>query len=295
MVTCLLKTLQNFEKCISILFSCNCRENLLHIEYRNKKEAIFVRHALITAGTKGLGKKVTEKLLAEGYSVTVTYHSDMRAVETMKEKYKHLEERLQFVQADVTNKEDLHKIVEEAIGRFGKIDFLINNAGPYVFERKNLIDYEEDEWNEMIQGNLTAVFRLLKLVVPIMRKHHFGRIINYGFQGADSAPGWMYRSAFAAAKVGLVSLTKTIAYEEAEYGITSNMVCPGDIIGEMKEATIQEARKMKESRTPIGRSGTGEDIARTIAFLCEEDSDMITGTIIEVTGAVDVIHRYRQK
>jgi len=73
------------------------------------------------------------------------------------------------------------------------------------------------------------------------------------------------------------------------------MVCPGDIIGEMKEATIKQARTMKDIRTPIGRSGTGEDIARTISFLCEEDSDMITGTIIEVTGAVDVIHRYRQR
>ncbi|PEE40327.1 SDR family oxidoreductase [Bacillus pseudomycoides] len=265
------------------------------MKYSNLKGGMFVRHALITAGTKGLGKQVTENLLAKGYSVTVTYHSDMSAVETMKEKYKHIEERLQFVQADVTKKEDLHKMVEEAISRFGKIDFLINNAGPYVFERKKLIDYEEDEWNEMIQGNLTAVFRLLKLVVPIMRKQHFGRIINYGFQGADSAPGWMYRSAFAAAKVGLVSLTKTVSYEEAEYGITANMVCPGDIIGEMKEATIKQARTMKDIRTPIGRSGTGEDIARTISFLCEEDSDMITGTIIEVTGAVDVIHRYRPK
>jgi 3-oxoacyl-[acyl-carrier protein] reductase len=233
------------------------------MKYSNLKGGSFVRHALITAGTKGLGKQVTEKLLAKGYSVTVTYHSDITAMETMKETYKDVEERLQFVQADVTKKEDLHKIVEEAMSRFGKIDFLINNAGPYVFERKKLVDYEEDEWNEMIQGNLTAVFHLLKLVVPVMRKQNFGRIINYGFQGADSAPGWIYRSAFAAAKVGLVSLTKTVAYEEAEHN------------------------------TPIGRSGTGEDIARTISFLCEDDSDMITGTIIEVTGAVDVIHRHR--
>lgn len=290
---CLSETLQNFENSVLIHFSCNWCENLLHMNYSNLKGGRFVRHALITAGTKGLGKQVTEKLLAKGYSVTVTYHSDITAMEKMKETYKNMEERLQFVQADVTKKEDLHKIVEEAISRFGKIDFLINNAGPYVFERKKLVDYEEDEWNEMIQGNLTAVFHLLKLVVPVMRKQNFGRIINYGFQGADSAPGWIYRSAFAAAKVGLVSLTKTVAYEEAEYGITANMVCPGDIIGEMKEATIQEARQLKERNTPIGRSGTGEDIARTISFLCEEDSDMITGTIIEVTGAVDVIHRHR--
>lgn len=253
-----------------------------------------MRHALITAGTKGLGKQVTEKLLHKGYSVTVTYRSDVQAMEKLQQQYKHLAHRMQFVQADVTKQEDLHKVVIKAMERFSRIDFLINNAGPYVFERKKLVEYKDDEWNEMIHGNLTAVFHLLKLVVPIMRQQKFGRIVNYGFQGADSAPGWMYRSAFAAAKVGLVSLTKTIAYEEAEYGITSNMICPGDIIGDMKEATIAKARAIADYRTPIGRSGTGEDIARTISFLCEEDSDMITGTIIEVTGAVDVIHRYRQ-
>lgn len=255
---------------------------------------MFVRHALITAGTKGLGKKVTESLLHKGYSVTVTYRSDIQAVETLKRQYENLAHRMQFVQADVTKQEDLHTVVTKAMERFGRIDFLINNAGPYVFERKKLVEYKDDEWNEMIHGNLTAVFHLLKLVVPIMRQQKFGRIVNYGFQGADSAPGWVYRSAFAAAKVGLVSLTKTIAYEEAEYGITSNMICPGDIIGDMKEATIATARTLPDSRTPIGRSGTGEDIARTISFLCEEDSDMITGTVIEVTGAVDVIHRHRQ-
>ena len=94
-----------------------------------------------------------------------------------------MEERLQFVQADVTKKEDLHKIVEEAISRFGKIDFLVNNAGPYVFERKKLVDYEEDEWNEMIQGNLTAVFHLLKLVVPIMRNRTLAVLLITDFKG----------------------------------------------------------------------------------------------------------------
>jgi 3-oxoacyl-[acyl-carrier protein] reductase len=251
-----------------------------------------LRHALITAGSKGLGRKVTEMMLEKGYSVTATYRSDMAALGQLQEKYG---EQLQVIQADVTKKEDLYKVVKQMMERFGRIDFLINNAGPYVFERKKLVDYEENEWHEIISGNLHAVFYLLKLVVPIMRKQQFGRIINYGFQGADSAPGWIYRSAFAAAKVGLVSLTKTIAYEEAEYGITSNMVCPGDIVGEMKEASIERARLLNDKRTPVGRSGTGEDIARVISFLCEENSDMITGTVIEVTGGMDIIHRFRQK
>ncbi|AEH46883.1 SDR family oxidoreductase [Parageobacillus thermoglucosidasius] len=252
-----------------------------------------MRHALITAGAKGLGRKVTELLLERGYSVTVNYRSDETAVQSLQQKYAHLDERLQFVRGDVTKKEDLFALVDAALDRFGRIDFLINNAGPYIFERKKLADYTEDEWYEMIEGNLSAVFHLLKKTIPVMRKQRFGRIITYGFQGAAEAPGWLHRSAFSAAKVGLVSLTKTIALEEAEFGITANMVCPGNIVGEMKEATIAHSRLIKDAETPIGRSGTGEDIARVIAFLCEEDSDMITGAVIDVTGGVNVIHRYR--
>lgn len=253
-----------------------------------------MRHAIVTAGTKGLGKKVTERFLEKGYGVTVHYRSDVQAVEALKGAYRHCHDRLHFVQGDVTNKEDLVRLVDEALAKFGRVDYLIHNAGPYIFERKKLADYTDGEWYEMIEGNLSAMFHLFKRVVPIMRSQRFGRIVTYGFQGADHAPGWMYRSAFSAAKVGLVSLTKTIALEEAEYGITANMVCPGNIIGEMKEATIAYARKLKDDMTPIGRSGTGEDIARVVEFLCDDHSDMITGAVIEVTGGLDVIHRYRK-
>ncbi|MDX8359297.1 MULTISPECIES: SDR family oxidoreductase [Bacillaceae] len=254
----------------------------------------MVRHALITAGAKGLGRKVTEKLLEKGYSVTVNYRTYDRAVKDFQDQYKHLDDRLQFIQGDVTDKTNLIQLVDKTMERFGRIDFLINNAGPYIFERKNLIDYEEAEWYEMIEGNLNSVFHLLKKTLPIMRKQHFGRIITYGFQGADAAQGWIHRSGFSAAKVGLVSLTKTIALEEASYGITANMVCPGNILGDMKEASISDARSMTGmNHTPIGRSATGEDIARTITFLCENDSDMITGSIIDVTGGENVINRFR--
>lgn len=251
-----------------------------------------MRHAIITAGTKGLGKKVTEQFLKKGVSVTVTYRTDKdKALELARDFPDH-HERIQLIQADVTKRDDLVRVVTEAYALFGRIDYLVNNAGPYIFERKKLMDYTTEEWDAMVRGNLDAVFHLLKLTVPYMRKQQFGRIINYGFQGAGEASGWIYRSAFAAAKVGLVSLTKTIAYEEAEHGITSNMICPGKILGEWKEATIAEGRSTHDEETPIGRPGTGEDIARTIEFLCHEDSDMITGTIYEVTGGLDVIHRH---
>ncbi|CAG9619629.1 SDR family oxidoreductase [Sutcliffiella rhizosphaerae] len=254
-----------------------------------------MRHAVITAGSKGLGKKVTDMLLAKGCSVTVNFRNDTEAIDRIKSEWSHIgNEHLHFFQGDVTKKENMEGLINDAIERFGRIDYLINNAGPYIFERKKLADYSDEEWYEMLEGNLSAVFHLFRKTIPVMRAQQFGRIITYGFQGAESSPGWIYRSAFAAAKVGLVSLTKSIAIEEAENGITANMVCPGNIVGEMKEAGIDDAKQLHDNKgTPVGRSGTGEDIARAIGFLCEDHSDLITGAVLEVTGGVEVINRLR--
>ncbi|PYZ97210.1 3-oxoacyl-ACP reductase [Alteribacter lacisalsi] len=252
-----------------------------------------MRHALVTAGTKGLGRKVTEKLLQSGCSVTIHYRSDGEAAASLDRDLSAYEGRYDFVQGDLLREEDLKNMTLHTLEHWGKIDILVLNAGPYIFERKKLMDYTEDEWHAMISGNLTSAFHLLKGIVPVMREHGFGRIITYGFQGAEHAPGWLYRSAFAAAKAGLVSLTKSISIEEAEYGITANMICPGEITGSMKESSIADARALPDSKTPVGRSGTGEDIARTVLFLADNNSDMITGTVIEVTGGVDVLHKHR--
>ncbi|WP_026690660.1 SDR family oxidoreductase [Alteribacter aurantiacus] len=253
-----------------------------------------MRHALITAGSKGLGKKVTEKLLEAGYVTTIHYRSDEEAVARFRDELREFEGRFQFVKGDLTNREDIQTIIHNSLGRFGTVDVLVLNAGPYIFERKKLMDYTDDEWQMMMDGNLTSAFQLLKGLVPKMREQRFGRIITYGFQGAEHTPGWLYRSAFAASKVGLVSLTKSLSIEEAEYGITANMICPGEIIGEMKEASIEESRSKKDEVTPVGRSGTGEDIARTVLFLADSNADMVTGTVIEVTGGIDVLHKHRK-
>ncbi|MCD7032780.1 SDR family oxidoreductase [Metabacillus sp. GX 13764] len=253
-----------------------------------------MRHALITAGTKGLGKKTAEHFLELGYSVTVSYRSDAESAQRLLDAYKNSSDQIHIVKADVTLKDDLINMTNEALERFGRIDCLINNAGPYIFERKKLADTADEEWHQMVDGNLSAVYYLLKQVIPVMRKQKFGRIITYGYQEAGQAAGWLNRGAFSAAKAGLAALTRTVAIEEAENGITANMICPGNIAGEMKEASISDARKSRENSTPIGRSGTGEDIARFIGFLCGENSDMVTGTVTDITGAANVIHRFRQ-
>jgi 3-oxoacyl-[acyl-carrier protein] reductase len=117
-------------------------------------------------------------------------------------------------------------------------------------------------------------------------------MITIGFDRVETAPAWKFRSAYAAAKTGAASLTKTLAIEEAENGITVNMVCPGDIRGEYKEMKIKNVRDQSDINNPIGRPGTGEDIARVISFLCNEDSDFITGSVIPVTGGKDVLNKH---
>ncbi|QQK77304.1 SDR family oxidoreductase [Salicibibacter cibarius] len=254
-----------------------------------------MRHAIVTAGTKGLGRKVTEALLYEGYTVTVSYRNDEQAVQHLRAALEVDDTRLHAVRADVTDQKDIERLFTTTIQRFGRLDILVNNAGPYIFKRKKIHDYTADEWNEMVNGNLTAMFTMLQQALPQMRKQKFGRIIAYGYQDVGNAPGWLYRGAFGAAKAGLASLIRTLAIEEAEHGITANMVVPGEIRGEWKESTIAESRKHPDPDTPVGRSGTGEDIARTVLYFAADDADMVTGTIIEVTGGVDVIHRRRHE
>jgi 3-oxoacyl-[acyl-carrier protein] reductase len=141
-----------------------------------------------------------------------------------------------------------------------------------------------EEWHEIIHGNLSSVFYLCKLVIPGMRQKSWGRIINFGFNQAEAAPAWETRSVYAAAKAGLVSLTRTLALEEAEYGITVNMVTLGDIVHPWKELKIDDVKKVQNDGTPVGRMGSGEDVTRVISFLCDENSDFLTGGIIPITG-----------
>ncbi|MCE5243057.1 MAG: SDR family oxidoreductase [Syntrophobacteraceae bacterium] len=249
--------------------------------------------ALITGSAGGIGKRIATELAKRSYGIILNYRTRKDAAERLscdlKERYGI---PVAAVGGDVSSWQGASRLVEAALRHFDSIDILVNNVGPYVAERKKVVDYDFEEWNRIVNGNLNSVFYLSKLIVPQMRRNRWGRIVNIGFERVETAPGWVNRSAYAAAKVGLVSLTKTLALEEAPHRITVNMICPGDIRGEWKEADIARARESGDAIVPIGRKGTGEDIARGIAFLCQEDSDLITGTILTVSGAQDILSRY---
>lgn len=251
--------------------------------------------SFITGSGTGLGKRTAIELAAKGSHLVLNYvnsEKETKQLALLLEKTYGINTLV--LKGDISKFEECQLMVSRAIEHFGQIDILVNNAGPYIFERKQMIDYAIEEWDYMINGNLNSVFYLCKLTIPFMRKQGWGRIVNIGFDRAETAPAWKYRSAFAAAKVGLVSLTKTLALEEAKNKITVNMVCPGDIIGDWKEADIEQAKMHMDKGTPVQRAGTGEDIARMISFLCEEKSDFITGAVISVTGGKDVLAKVKE-
>lgn len=247
------------------------------------------RIALITGSAKGLGKTAAIALADAGCDIVLNYvHSEQEAL-TLRRHILAKGVRCEAIYGDISKRNDVKQLVSYTNERIGCPDIVINNAGPFIRERRLFREYEEEDIMYLLDGNLTGVILLDHLVLPAMRAKGWGRIIHYGFGHAAESRAWPHRAVYAAAKVGLVSFTKTLAVEEAQHGITVNMICPGDIRGEFKEASIADVLHMNDAETPRGRPGTGEDVERVIRFLCEEKSDFVTGNIINISGGLDPI------
>ncbi|MEK3733611.1 MULTISPECIES: SDR family oxidoreductase [Paenibacillus] len=245
--------------------------------------------ALITGSATGLGKMTALSLARQGCHIAVNYVNSQAQAESLCREIQKFGVSSISVQADITDEQQLYSLVDTTEQQLGTVDILVNNAGPYIHERRLFADYSRDEIVRLVNGNLTGVMLLDHRVLPAMREKKWGRIIHFGFGHAVEARAWPHRAVYAAAKVGLVSFTKTLAIEEAPHGITVNMVCPGDIRGANKEKTIEEVTGVDDGLTPRGRSGSGEDVARVIEFLCQDRSDFLTGNMINVSGGLDPI------
>lgn len=245
--------------------------------------------ALITGGARGLGRRIALSLADAGFHVAISYRTSGREASRLVRELADRGVEAMAVQADVADAAALADLVGEVEGKWGGIDALICNAGPFIRERRRFVDYTPEEIRYLMETNLISVMELNRLVLPGMRRRRWGRIIHFGFAHAAEARAWPHRAVYAAAKVGLVSFTKTLAVEEAEYGITVNMLCPGDIRGDNKERSIAEVRGLSDPESPRGRPGSGEDIARVAAFLCGPEADFITGAVINVSGGADPI------
>ncbi|MEX1031671.1 MAG: SDR family oxidoreductase [Paenibacillaceae bacterium] len=250
------------------------------------------RVAVITGGAKGLGRQIALSLAEAGFNIVVSYLRSESEARELVQQVEQLRVKALAVQVDVTDSSALEKLVQLTTDRFGSIDVLVNNAGPFFRERRKFAEYSMRDIQYLIQSNFTAVMELDHLVLPFMRRNNWGRIIHFGFAHAGESRAWPHRAVYAAAKVGLVSFTKTLAVEEAESGITVNMICPGDIRGDNKEKKIIDVEHLIDPESPRGRPGTGEDVARIAAFLCKSESDFITGSMINVAGGMDPIRTW---
>jgi 3-oxoacyl-[acyl-carrier protein] reductase len=244
------------------------------------------RVAFVTGGAKGLGHAMVKALIDAGWNVFFTYRTSRCEADVLVDYAAEHDKEAAYAQADLTLRHEVENAVRACLERFGKIDAFIHNFGPFVFERHPLSDYTDDMWRRMMDGNLTNFFWIYRMVVPGMRQRGFGRIVTIGYDGAAHAEGWRFRGAYAAAKAGLAALTRTVAREERQNGITCNMVCPGDIRGSYKMAKIGD---LKEHSTGPMRPPVGEDVARVVVFLCDEASQKLSGTVTEVTGGYDVL------
>ena len=246
------------------------------------------RVALVTT-SKGIGRAIARALASDGCDIAVAYNADRTAANACVAELKGLGANAEAFQADVCRADQCQQLVDSVIARFERLDILVNAVGPFTRDRTLFGDYSVERIRNVLEGNLFSAMALDSLALPYLRAGKAGRIIHFGFGRAGETPAWPQRAVYAAAKAGLVSLTKSLSVEESRNLITVNMVCPGEIKGNAKEQLIAHARGLIDDENPGMRPGTGEDVARVVVFLCRAESDYITGTVIDVAGGLDPI------
>lgn len=238
------------------------------------------RVALVTGASRGIGKEIALCLGRAGARVAVSYRTNkLDAQKVVKELHAMGVEGL-AIATDITDPARVKEMIESLVRHFGRLDILVNNVGD--FQWKPVVDSTIEEWHAILTSNLSSVFYTSKFVLPSMRQHRWGRIINLGAVGAERAFGQAKISAFSAAKSGLVAFSRSLALEEARNGITVNVVNPAII--DDKELSREEAGRMADARFPVGRPATAQDVAEAVSFFASENASFITGQVLNVSG-----------
>jgi len=237
--------------------------------------------ALVTGGTRGIGKAVMEKLAQAGADVCFV---DLIAegTEQVEEEIKAYGGQCAFFQGNVADLDQCTKIAEEVLGRFNKIDILVNNAG--ITRDSLFMRMSRENWDDVININLSGIFNMCKAVIRPMVKAKYGRIINLSsIVGFTGNPGQVN---YASAKAGLIGFTKSLAKEVASRNITCNAIAPGFIKSEMTDKLDEVQKKAMLANVPMNRMGTLEDIANGVLFIASPMADYITGTTLHINGGM---------
>lgn len=238
--------------------------------------------ALITGGSRGIGKKVAEEFAKHGYDLVINYVSDNTNLEELENDFKSLGAKALFVKTDVTNFEDCSNMVNKAIEEYGRIDVLVNNAG--ITKDSLLIRMKEEDFDKVININLKGTFNVTKNVVPFMIKQKEGKIIN--ISSVVGVVGNAGQANYSASKAGIIGFTKTLAKELASRNIRVNAVAPGFIQTDMTSVLKDSIKENINNQIPLKRMGTAEEVANVVYFLADDVSSYITGQVINVDGGM---------
>jgi 3-oxoacyl-[acyl-carrier protein] reductase len=238
--------------------------------------------ALVTGGSRGIGRAIVLRLATQGADVAFTYRGNAAAAQATVDEIEALGRRALAVQADAADGASAETAVKTVLEAFGKVDILVNNAG---ITRDDLImRMSAEAWNDVIDTNLSGAFWMTKAITRPMLKARGGRIIN--ITSVSGQAGQTGQANYSAAKAGLIGLTKATARELASRGITVNAVAPGFVLTELTQDLPEALQAQITERTPLGRFGTPEEIAQAVAFLASDDAAYITGQVLAVDGGL---------
>ncbi|MGB3363455.1 MAG: 3-oxoacyl-[acyl-carrier-protein] reductase [Thermodesulfobacteriota bacterium] len=238
--------------------------------------------ALITGGSRGIGKSIAKRLAFEGATVVINYTQNETAAENTKKEIEESGGTVITSKFDVADFDTVHEEVDKIIEKLGGLHILINNAG--ITKDTLLMRMKEEDWDNVISINLKGIFNCTKAVTRNMFKQREGRIVN--LTSVVGEMGNAGQTNYAASKAGIIGFTKACAREMASRGITVNAISPGFIKTDITDELTEELRKDYISRIPLNRFGTPEDIAGAVAFLVSEDAGYITGEVFRINGGI---------
>ena len=240
--------------------------------------------ALVTGGSRGIGRAIALRLAKEGTKVAINYKANQEAAHWVVDAVAEMGGEAMAVAADVSQSADVEVMVKQVVDSWGGIDILVNNAG--VIHDGLLMRMTEEVWDEVININLKGTFNCTKAVLRFMVRKRWGRIINVvSVVGLEGNPG---QSNYAASKAGVIAFSRSIAKEVASRNITVNSVAPGYIATEIVADLSPEFKELIFSRIPQNRFGTVDDVANMVGYLASEEANYITGEVIRVDGGIEL-------
>ncbi|WP_456431661.1 3-oxoacyl-[acyl-carrier-protein] reductase [Thermosulfuriphilus sp.] len=238
--------------------------------------------AVVTGGSRGIGRAISERLAEEGAKVYLTCSSSPEVAQEVVRKIKDQGGWAEILVFDVSDFKATEEALKGVLTTEGRIDILVNNAG--ITKDGLLIRLKEDDWDRVIGVNLKGAFNCCRVIVPRMLKRRSGRIIN--ISSVVGASGNIGQTNYAASKAGLIGFSKSLAREVGSRGITVNVVAPGFIETEMTASLPDRVKEALLSQIPLGRYGQPEEVAAIVAFLASEEAGYITGQVIHINGGL---------